>query len=207
MKFFCMFRENIDSPVFESMYDFNTGCIDNVPKSKFNVILDDYFWNDGYNPHDFGLPHDYSFYMMALQLTKGLFVVNYYDVGITVVSKEGIYLFLLGDKTCKYCGEFDCAEFNLFNYKKTRIGMFKTEVSQLDVSRDFNFLYIDDQGRFLTSEGIVDTGITRKEDVDLKIIMQGCIPAWRNGYDGIVYDENNKYYYKIDGTKIKVFNM
>lgn len=207
MKSYCVFREDVNSPIFSSNYDFNKGTIDCVPTNKFCVKLPKYFYSEFQTPLLFGSPFNESFYIMALQATKGLMATNFYDVGVTVVSKDEVNLLLLNNRSIKP-KEVDMSSFNVFNYKKVPIGVYKTLVKQFDVEQNFCFLNVcEEDKKFLTDTGEVDTGLTVLNNVSEHGKISSHIRAWRDGYDGILLDDDCiQRRYKIKQNKVVMYD-
>lgn len=204
IKSYCMFRECPDAPIFTSEYDFEKGVIDCVPESKFKVQLPDYYYKEFVREPDFGMTFDKSLYIEALSVTGGLFATNFYDVGITVLTSEATYLFLFENSSATLKG-VNPSSFNVFNYNKTAIGVYKTVMYQMDFQQNFCFLYVDDDGKFLHNKGEIETGFSAINPIDKSNALSGCVNAWRSGYDGVIVDESNsKKEFKVTGFTIEL---
>lgn len=206
MKSHCLFREDVKSPIFESVYDFNTGQINNVPPTKFKYVLPDFFIREYDLPVNYGLSIPREYYILALQITNGLVAVNFYDVGVTVITKDSIVVLFFEGLSTKYYEDLNMFKGNIFNYNKSYVGVYKTVVIQLDIPQNQCYLVVDDQGDFVTNKGIVKTGITNFKSLDEVMEIPGCVPAWRDGFDGILYDNDNCLRkFKIEDDKVVLY--
>ena len=201
-KSFCIFREDVNAPIFESEIDFTTGCIKNIPKEKFNCKLPDYFYKDFKTPPNFNGKFDKSYYIMALYQTKSLVAFNFYNVGITCLTTQGIVVMLIEDKMLKHYDNTAQYTTNLFNYKKKYIGSYKAVLTQFDIPINFSVLTVDEEGKTLTSTGVIDTGFKDGKTLE-EIGKVSSIKAWRDGYDGIILDkDNNLFNYRFINNKL-----
>lgn len=202
MKSYCIFREEYNAPLFESLYDLKTGLIDSVPSDKFEYKLPKLFVDEYTVPANFGLSHSKEFYILALKLTNGLLATNFYDIGITVFTRSNVIVMFLDGCNLKVYEDIDLSSQNIFRYNKFPIGMYKTIVRQLDISETQCCLYVDDKGFFLTDEGVVATFITTPRKLEEVYSIKGLIPAWRDGYDGILINNRNehKIYKAVNGS-------
>lgn len=194
---FCIFREDVNAPIFESKIDFRSGCIKNIPKEKFHCDLPKHFYEEFTTPISFSGMFDKSFYIKALYETKALVAFNFYNVGITCLTPQGIIVVLNQDGMFKDYVDTEKYMKNLFNYKKHYIGSYKAVLTQFDIPINFVALTVDEEGKTLTSEGVIDTGFKDGKTLS-KIGKAPSIKAWRDGYDGIILDkDNNLYKYKF----------
>lgn len=208
MKSFCVFREEINSPIFESEYDFRSGLINGVTSDKFQYKVPWEFIDRFELSPDFGSAQYREYYMLALQYTNGLVAFNFYDVGITVISKDSVYvMFLEGFNVNHYLDIGNSG--NIFKYPKYPIGLYKTVVRQLDVSQSQCCLYVDDNGRFLHENGTVSVykrGFSKDLSVEEILSIKGAVTAWRDGYDGVLLDsEKEPFKFKVRGNHVELF--
>lgn len=204
MKSFCMFREDTLSPIFESQYNLLTGVIENVPVDKFKCILPTYFSTDYQVPVNYNLHLAKEYYIMALQLTNGLLAFNFYDIGVTVVAKSGVYVLLLEGCSLKFHDNVSLEGQNIFNYDKFPIGTYKTVVRQLDVPQTPCFLVVDSEGNFLTEHGVVSsTKIVKGRTVEELVDLKGTIGAYREGFDGMLLNSlDEQFKFKVTGDRL-----
>lgn len=205
MRSFCMFREDVRSPIFESHYNLFTGTIDNVPLDKFECKLPSYFSTDYQVPVNYSLHLPKEYYIMALTLTNGLVAFNFYDVGVTVISKSGVFVMLLEGCTIKSHENVSIEEENVFKYDKFPIGVYKTVVRQLDVPQTSCYLLVDSNGNFLTDQGLVTSSIkeVKERTIDELNKMPGIIPVYREGFDGMLMNSlDEQYKFKVKDNKV-----
>lgn len=206
MKSLCLFREDVNSPIFESEFDYYSGTIKNVPEDKFQINLDSYFIDRYEVPRDMLTPFDRSYYVMALKYTDGLFATRFYDIGVTVVSKDSISILLLKDLSITEYPDKK-PKGNIFNYKKFPIGRYKTVVNQLDVRNPIYFLTVDEEGTFLTNNGVVSSGITTSRTHEELLNLQGFVKTVREGFDGILLDNSGTLKkFIVSDCNIDLFN-
>lgn len=200
---FCMFREDIRSPIFESKYDLKEGTIANIPEEKFKCVIPSYFSTDYEVPVNYSLPLSKEYYIMALQLTNGLVTFNFYDIGVTVIAKSGIYVLLIESLKIQFHDTVSIEDQNVFNYNKYLIGVYKTVVRQLDVPQNICFLLVDSDGIFLTEQGTVSINDKVKErSVEEISSMKGIVGIYRQGYDGLLLNSlDDLYKFKVIGSK------
>ena len=204
MTSFCMFREDEYAPIYESVYDFSTGTIQNVPISKFLCHLPDYFSTEFDVPVNYGMRFDRAFYVLALQLTRGLAAFNFYDVGVTVLSREGVFVLLKEGTNLKYFDDTQKYVTDVFSYKKNYIGTYKTLVTQFDVPMAHSLLVADDEGNILTNKGVIKYGVTSGVD-KMELFNLNCIKVWRNGLDGVILTDTGDFVpYKISYPTIEI---
>lgn len=205
MKSYCMFRESVNAPIFESSYIFETGEILRVPVEKFLYKLPEEFSTRFDTPSGYGIPASKDYYVLALQLTGGLVALNFYDVGITVITKSKIFVFFFADKSIKEYQDIDSSA-NVFKYDKTVIGIYKTVVRQLGVSQRKCSLIVDNAGDFVTNTGVVNTGVVYKPTVDeLKLVGSG-VSQWLKGYDGVLINNDGvPVTFKVNNNKIEYY--
>lgn len=204
MKSFCMFRETISSPLFETIYDFETGTLECVGTDKFEFKLEDYYYKQYKTPMGYGSPVARDYYVLALQLTNGLFAVNFYDIGIISVAQGEIFIILFEGLRVESKQKFKPEQFNLFNYPMFPIGMYKTVVRQLSIVQQQCCLMVGENGEFVTNHGVVRTGVVVPRDKTEVYSMTGLVSVWRKGYDGILYDNDGiQRIYKVDRNEIK----
>lgn len=184
---YCLFRETVNSPLFESRYDFNTGLIDGISKSKFHVKLGRYFTGFAI-PENFILPENKSLYIYALKMLNGLVAFRYYDVGIVVLSKQGVYMVSNETKDFGLYNEEIIGDYLLFNYPHIRIGVYKTVIKQFDIPENSCYLYTDLEGNYLTDKGVVSTGVTKDIGDDIKKIDKFSV--FKEGYSGCYIDND-----------------
>jgi hypothetical protein len=197
VKSYCIFREDIHSPIFESEYDLNTGLIDNIPDYKFKCKLSKYFINEFDVPEDYGSRFMKEYYIKAIQMCNGLIAFNFYDAGITVITKNSIFVYFIENGVIReYKEEFK--NISPFNYNKNYIGTYKTEVIQFDIEHNFCLLCVDNEGVLLTENGEIRTDIVNFRGFSDILNISGSISIWRDGFDGLLYDnENNLLRYKL----------
>lgn len=201
MKTFCMFREDIKSPIFESIYSYNNGSIEFIPENKFKCILPDLYYKKFDDPC---FMHNKYLYVKAMNRTGALFACNFYDIGITIIGKDFVGIMFISDYDLKM-QEVDTSSFNLFDYNKFSIGLYKTKVNQVEEAQTFVRLLVDEEGVFLNEKGIVNTNITKFYSEEYINSIKGIVKVWRDGYDGILIDnKKSMYIYNIVNNGVKL---
>lgn len=188
----CIYRESITSPLFVGKYNTDTGTIDNISKDKFFVQLDDDYYSK-YESSDLlkSLTIDFAYDINMMYTYNALVCFNYYDIGIVLLSEDGIYIVTYYNNMLYYKGKLNSNSV-LFDYNKIHIGIYKTKLLQLDYDQSWCYLNVDSNGLVLHEGNIVKFPYEDYKELNVK--TDGTlIKALREDNDGVYYSKSGKF--------------
>lgn len=190
----CVFREKTVSPIFQGIYNFETGTIECGNDILTTTIKFDETYYKSLSYGEQVVPKFLlSEYMYYLEYFNALLVVPFYDTGVIIVTSTNSFVYyfehnVINTSSYKY-HNID----TLFGRKLHKVGIYKTIVNSYDIVSTVPYLYVDEDGYFLTSKGYIKTslGEVNPNDNDLNITSLIC-GLFAKGYDGIIVDKGDK---------------